>query len=275
MNFTVLGATGFIGAHQVQALQEQGHAVFAPARGDAALFTQPLGHVLYCVGLTADFRERPYETVDAHVGLLRDVLARADFGSLLYLSSTRVYAGAGTAREESTLLVDPQAADSLYNLSKLLGESLCFATGRPVIRVVRLSNVVGDDPHSPNFLASIVRDAVHKGRVQLMTQPSSAKDYVTVADVVALLPRIAQVGKARLYNVASGQNTRHSQLLDQVKAATGCRVDIAPYAPLSTFAPIAIDRIQREFDFNPSPIGEAVERLIARVKENEAGHAAH
>ncbi len=140
---------------------------------------------------------------------------------------------------------------------------------------MRLSNVVGDDPGSPNFLASIVRDAVQRGHVRLMTQPGSSKDYVTVDDVASLLPRIAVTGRSRLYNVASGANTGHGQLLDQIKAATGCRVEIAPYAPLSTFPPIAIDRIRHEFGFRPSPIGEAVERLIARVQEKEAGHAAH
>ncbi len=94
--FTVLGATGYIGSRLVAHLQAQGHTVWAPARGDAEVFTRPLGHVMYCVGLTADFRTRPFDTVDAHVGLLAEVLRRAQFESLLYLSSTRVYMGAAS-----------------------------------------------------------------------------------------------------------------------------------------------------------------------------------
>lgn len=81
---TVLGATGYIGSRLVAHLQAQGHSVWAPVRGDAEVFTRPLGHVMYCVGLTADFRTRPFDTVDAHVGLLAEVLRRAQFDSLLY-----------------------------------------------------------------------------------------------------------------------------------------------------------------------------------------------
>ena len=83
--FTVLGASGYIGSRLVAHLRAQGHTVWAPARGDAEVFTRPLGHVMYCVGLTADFRTRPFDTVDAHVGLLAEVLRRAQFDSLLYL----------------------------------------------------------------------------------------------------------------------------------------------------------------------------------------------
>ena len=77
--FTVLGASGYIGSRLVAHLQAQGHTVWAPTRGDTEVFARPLGHVIYCVGLTADFRTRPFDTVDAHVGLLAEVLRRAQF----------------------------------------------------------------------------------------------------------------------------------------------------------------------------------------------------
>ena len=44
--FTVLGATGYIGSRLVAHLQAHGHAVWAPARGDAEVFTRPLGQAV-------------------------------------------------------------------------------------------------------------------------------------------------------------------------------------------------------------------------------------
>jgi len=31
------------------------------------------GHVIYCIGLTADFRQKPFETIEAHVSKLAEV----------------------------------------------------------------------------------------------------------------------------------------------------------------------------------------------------------
>ncbi len=61
-------------------------------RGDATWRGADLGHAFYCIGLTADFRSRPFETIEAHCGLLKEVLSGSRFSSFVYLSSTRVYA---------------------------------------------------------------------------------------------------------------------------------------------------------------------------------------
>ena len=170
--FTVLGASGYIGSRLVAHLQAQGHTVWAPTRGDTEVFTRPLGHVIYCVGLTADFRTRPFDTVDAHVGLLAEVLRRAQFDSLLYLSSTRVYMGAASTHEDAPLSVLPGDPSYLYNLTKLTGESLCHACGRPGVRVARLSNVVGPgmDSASGNLVADLLRQA-RQGHIVLRSDP--------------------------------------------------------------------------------------------------------
>lgn len=159
--FTVLGASGYIGSRVVRHLRAEGHAVWAPERGDSSILNRPLGHVLYCVGLTGDFRNRPFDTVQAHVGLLAEILRHANFESLLYLSSTRVYQGAERTDEDAPLTVVPGTPSDLYNLTKLTGESLCHCSGREGVRVVRLSNVVGEgmDPASGNFIATLLQDA--------------------------------------------------------------------------------------------------------------------
>ncbi|WP_119967464.1 NAD-dependent epimerase/dehydratase family protein [Simplicispira lacusdiani] len=260
--FTVLGASGYIGSRLVARLRADGHEVWAPQRGAPELLTRPLGHVLYCIGLTGDFRSRPFDTVQAHVGLLAEVLQHARFDSLLYLSSTRVYMGAADTGEDTALAVRPQDPSYLYNLSKLAGEALCHACGRAGVRVARLSNVIGPgmDADSGNFIASLWRDA-RQGYVLLQSAPESAKDYVHIEDVVGILPRIALQGRAATYNVASGVQTRHAQWLQWLADKTGCRWEVAAQAPLQQFPPIRVERLRAEFGWQPLPVPQRLEAL--------------
>jgi len=244
--FTVLGASGFVGRNLVQHLEKLGHEVFAPPRNHSDILSRPLGHVIYCIGLTADFRQRPFDTVAAHVSVLATVLEHASFDSFLYLSSTRVYAKSTDTRETAVLPVDSSDPSDLYNLSKLMGESLCLNSGRRVARVVRLSNVIGFDPTSSNFLASLIREAL-SGRIQLRSALASAKDYIAIDDVLELLPRIAVDGKAFIYNVASGRNIANHVLVEDLVELTDCIVEVVDDAPLIAFPAIDVTRLRDEF----------------------------
>lgn len=253
--FTVLGATGTIGAKLVAHLRAVGHAVETPGREDARIFSQPLGHAIYCIGMTADFRTRPLETVEAHICLLRRLLASAAFESLTYLSSTRVYGGGAgkEVNEDSTLSVNSNDPSDLYNLSKLMGESLCLHGGREHVRAVRLSNVVGGDAAgSLNFIPALVSEA-RKGEITLRSAPESAKDYIHIDDVVELLPAIALRGRHRLYNLASGIKITHRDWVEAIAQRFAARITYTPNAPRFDFPPISIARLAEEFGFAPRP----------------------
>ena len=130
MRFTLLGAHGFVGRHLLTYLTSLGHEVIAPAR-DARLTDACDGtHEIYAIGLTADFRQRPFDTIEAHVSLAAELLRDCDFTSILYLSSTRVYAGSTNTDKSAALTVCPGNPSDLYNLSKLTGEAICNASGR-------------------------------------------------------------------------------------------------------------------------------------------------
>jgi nucleoside-diphosphate-sugar epimerase len=252
--FTVLGASGTIGGRLVSHLRSGGHEVYAPSRGDDEAFRRPLGHAIYAIGITADFRTRPLDTIEAHVSILHELLKNAEFDSLLYLSSTRVYSGLPTgekADESARLLVDPNSPSDLYNLSKLMGESLCLHSGRTNARIARLSNVIGgDDITSANFLPSLMREA-RTGKITLRSALHSAKDYIHIDDVVALLGRIALHGRDRLYNVASGFQIRHGEWAEAIAARSGATLNVLPDAPVLGFPPIEIRRIVTEFNITP------------------------
>lgn len=265
MTFTILGTSGFVGSHLVKALRAAQNEVYAPERGDWDIYSRPLGHVLYCVGLTADFRSRPFDTVLAHVSVLADVLERADFESLVYLSSTRVYARSSVGAEDLPLIVDSSDPSDLYNLSKLTGESLCRSCDRKGVKVARLSNVIGCDPLSKNFLFALIREAL-SGRIELQADSASAKDYILLDDVVALLPRIAVEGQDWCYNVASGINISHREIVDRLVDITGCEVSVLPGAPLLDFPTMDTSRIRSEFGFVHASVLDAIPALVAACR---------
>jgi nucleoside-diphosphate-sugar epimerase len=268
---TVLGASGFIGSHLTKRLAALGGEYQAIGRDDG-LPAGPLGHVVYCIGLTADFRSRPFDTVEAHVCKLMEVLRDGGFESLLYLSSTRLYTGADSTSEETAIRISPLDASDLYNASKVMGESLVLNCGRRT-RVVRISNVYGDDFNSGNFLSSIVRDAIINRKVVLQTSPDSAKDYVSVENVVRVLIEIASGGSERIYNLASGCNVSNGQLAERLRDLTNCTVEYSPQAPSITFPAIDIGRLRSEFDFQPSHVLDDLPHLVDLYRRNlETSH---
>jgi nucleoside-diphosphate-sugar epimerase len=265
---TVLGGQGFIGRRLIERLDELELERYAPAR-EEPLTGKHLGQIIYCIGLTADFRSRPFDTVAAHVCKLLEVLRDCDFDSLLYLSSTRLYgAGAESTKEEAELRVTPSNPSDLYNLSKAMGESLALNCGKHT-RVARISNVYGPDFTSDNFLTTVIKDAVRENKVVLQTSSASAKDYVSVADVVNGLIDIATKGKERIYNVASGCNLSNGELAAALMSLTGCVVEFAAAAPTVSFPVIDTERLKSEFTFQPSNVLNDLERLVALYREHQ------
>jgi nucleoside-diphosphate-sugar epimerase len=264
---TVLGASGFIGHHLSERLGELNLERYIPARGEK-LSGKKLGDVIYCIGFTADFRSRPLDTVEAHVCKLLEVLRDCDFESLLYLSSTRLYAGRGdSTAEESELRVEPLNHSDLYNMSKAMGESMALNCSRRT-RVARISNVYGGDFTSENFLSTIIKDAVGKKKIVLQTSAASAKDYVSVDDVVNGLIQIATRGRERIYNLAGGVNVSNRELIETLRSFTGCAVEVSPTAPTVIFPPINIERMQNEFNYKPSLVLTDMTHLVELYKIN-------
>jgi nucleoside-diphosphate-sugar epimerase len=262
LKFTVLGGNGYIGRNVSTYLAELGHEVFVSGRNMSGVFGTDLGHVIYAIGLTGDFRTRPFDTVEAHVCRLREVLSSASFDSFLYLSSTRLYgAREGLARETDLISARP-GLDAVYDVSKLLGESLCLSIENKKIRVARLSNVYGPGQSANTFLGSIRDELKARARVTIQEAPDSCKDYVCISDVVKILSHIAVCGKERLYNVASGCVTSHGQIADQINKLRLGSVSFSPSATSRRFPKIGIDKILDEVKIEPRSVLADIESLI-------------
>lgn len=266
MTYTVLGAQGFIGKQVAAVLHQRGHTPFCPHRNED-LTSRSLGTVFYCIGLTADFRERPLDTVDAHVCILNRLLRDASFDRLIYLSSTRVYSGLhGIVSEDSSLVVNPNDFSDLYNLSKLMGESACLHSGQDVV-VARLSNVVGLDFSSDNFLFDLIRDGCDDKLIHLRSAAESAKDYILVGDAVHAIVAIAEQPHPKLvYNVASGRNLSNAQVCEAIAGVEGCRWEVAASAPLLDFPIIDVSRAQQDLGLLPADVLDVLGDLVCQYR---------
>jgi nucleoside-diphosphate-sugar epimerase len=264
--FSIFGGAGFVGRHLARHLVRSGHDVQSYDRGNWPCPGQHLGHVMFAIGMTANFRVKPLETAEAHVSVLTTVLRNYSFASLLYFSSTRVYLGSDNGMETGDLVVNPNNPSYLYNVTKLAGEALCM-TLPSMGRAVRLSNVIGPDAPSETFLPSVIHDAQTSGYVEFNSAATSIKDYVDIDSVCSMLECIALHGRDRLYNVASGIGTSNAVVADLIRKRLGAPVHFAPNAPALCFPPIDISRISTEFAFKPIAFDASFEKLLKSQSE--------
>jgi nucleoside-diphosphate-sugar epimerase len=260
---TILGAGGYIGSNIVQFLQTNKTTYYAPGRDEILDNNRDLGDIIYCIGLTADFRSKPFETVEAHVGKLAEVLKHCTFNSLTYLSSARVYinCNATEVTEEAIIPVNPLDPSELYTLTKLTGERLCLSSGKKV-RIVRLSNVYGNDNASDSFLADVLKKITAARSVSFSLLPASAKDYIHIEDVVRLLVKIAVDGKDTIYNLASGFNTSNEAIIENLSKHFSFSVDLSQAKKAVIFPLLNIEKIKKEFNYSPGNIITFIPHLI-------------
>jgi nucleoside-diphosphate-sugar epimerase len=261
--FTVLGGSGYVGSHLVPALTARGAEVRALGRKDD-IPQDDLGHVVYAIAVTNDARDRPDEAIRANAFFVHEVLRRARFDSFLYLSSAQVYFGAERSIEDAPVRIAPQDRADLYRASKVMGEMICLASERADVRVARLSAVYGESLSPRSFLAGVVRDAVEKGAVELLTTLDSERDFVHVDDVARILPEIALRGRSRVYNVASGRNTSNAAIAEALRSETGCVTRVAPGAVRSFYPTVDISRVREELGFVPAT--DVISRMPAIVR---------
>lgn len=264
MKATVIGGAGFIGSHLVAMLQERGWDCLVPARDDPRLFNDDLGYVFYCAGLTADYSQRPYDTVEAHACLLNRLLHHGRFISLVYLSSTRLYDGLPVtqADEDSDLRLNPSNPRHLYDLSKAMGESLCRVAGKGRAKVARLSCVYGDASDHDGFLPKLLRDVAGAKQIEVDSSPHLTRDYIQLADVLELLVLIVTQGKQDIYNVASGENISNAAIFAKTAALSGCRIIPLREDTPSPMPQISIDRIRKEFGWKPAGVLANIEKIL-------------
>jgi nucleoside-diphosphate-sugar epimerase len=262
MKFTVFGSTGYLGSLLVKKFRSENIECMTPDIRTDEISDENLGHVIYAIGVP-NFKQNPSKAIDAHVILLNKLLNEIKFESFLYLSSTRIYHNVSSTYENSPLMMNPSNDNDLYNISKIMGEIICNSSKKQNIRIVRLSNVTGNNFNSDIFLTSIIQDAIKKEKIILQTTFDSEKDYVYIDDVLDILPKISVQGKNSIYNVASGKNISNENIVKKIQNITDCKIEMIKNAKKYSFPPISIERIQKEFNFEPSSILNKFEKIVS------------
>jgi nucleoside-diphosphate-sugar epimerase len=262
--FTVFGSTGFIGKNIVQYLLDQGCDVYCPGRHELPPKDVHLGHVIYAIGMAGNFRQKPFETIDSEVTALTSRIKDCTFDSWLYLSSTRMYGVSNTLSSEADEIRIYPASDSIFDICKLLCESVCLSIPNKNIRIARLSNVYGIGQNHHTFLGSLLQDVHNHRDIVILEGPDSAKDYISILDVVALLYQISLFGKHRMYNVASGSQITHFDIASKLTSLSNVKVSFSENAQNRRLAPIDTNRIREEFDFKPRSFMSDFENLLRR-----------
>ena len=259
-NVTVIGASGFVGSALATYLRSIGMNVATPRRDEQP--TGDLGHVFFCAGLTADFRSRLFDTIEAHVTAAASILKHGSFASFVYLSSTRVYQRSVSGAESEKLVVDPQDPSDVYNLSKLTGEAICLADARPTVKVVRLSNIFGPGDQSDNFLTSLLRDARTRRQVHIQGARVTSKDYIALDDVIAALARVPTHARSRLINIASGISVSNGEIGDMIEVLLDVPVTYG-LTPGPSFPAIDNCRMREELGIHTTSFSDAFARMAA------------
>lgn len=266
MTYTVIGGGGHIGSAVCTAL-EADRLPFQRVTRHSPIPSNPLGHIIFAAGVTGDFLSRRKDTLHAHVEILASILSRDDYDSLTYLSSTRVYKRSETTSEDQSILVLPEFPDDFYAITKIMGESLCLGvTDRPV-KVLRLSNVVGNQAVAGNFLHDVITQARMTGHVTFTSSFSSSKDYIALSDVVEAILMISRYGNERIYNVASGLNVTHGEIARLLMSELDAKIHVAPDAPTESNLPISTIRIASEFGLKPRSVTPIIQSQMHSTKE--------
>ncbi|QMV51952.1 NAD-dependent epimerase/dehydratase family protein [Ewingella americana] len=262
--YTVIGGNGFIGGEIVNLLKENGENVNVPARDCEKIFNSDLGIVIFAAG-NGDCVQRPFDVFNSNTRLLADILERAEFTQLVYISSTRVYMEQESSSEDANVTICNNDKRRLFNLTKLVSEELCLRSDKNTV-IVRPSNVYGTAINSKLFLPSITRDAVNKKTVNMYVTPSYSKDYVSVKDVAEIIYKISLGCRQKIYNIASGINTAAQEIADLLQLYSHCNVVWHPGCRDDNFPITDISSIKDEFGFEPRNLSDDIYSMIISLK---------
>jgi len=265
--FTILGGSGFIGSSLSKFLESEGNIVHTPNIRKEELPENNLGNIIYCIGVP-NFLEDPFKAVEAHSCLLKKILEKTRFDSFLYISSGRMYYNfCKTTKEDNEITINPHERNDLYNISKALGESTCISSKKENIKIIRPSNVTGNSFTSNLFIPSIIRQVIKENKIKLFSTLDSEKDYISIDDLIQIIPKILLAGKETIYNLAEGKNTTVKEITDKISMETNCEVIIDKNA--KKFCPMRIntERVVNEFNFKPKSIVDKLPHMIKDFKE--------
>ena len=268
-SYTIFGR-GFVGTNIVKFLKKKKCNVFSPKKGKYK-FNKNLHNIIYCIG-SDNWINDPKGSFEANLGIIPKIIFDNKFSSFTLISSTRLYMGSSkkNTKENNLIHINPNIRNFFFNSLKLSAESLCLSLPNKKVRVVRMSNLFGDNFTKQIYLLpSLIRDSINKKKITIIINKKSSKDFLYVNEAIDVMLKIIKRGKNRLYNVASGNNITLSKISLKIKEITGCKINYKNQKKLVKEPIINIDRIKNEFNFKPKKdLINSLNHLISNYKNH-------
>ena len=250
-SYTIFGR-GFVGTNIVKFLKKKKCKVFSPKKGKYK-FNKNLHNIIYCIG-SDNWINDPKGSFEANLGIIPKIIFDNKFSSFTLISSTRLYMGSSkkNTKENNLIHINPNIRNFFFNSLKLSAESLCLSLPNKKVRVVRISNLFGDNFSNQIYLLpTLIRNAINDKKINIFISKKSSKDFLYINEAFEVLLKIIKRGKYRLYNVASGKNIELSRISQKIKKITNCKINYKNQHKLVCEPIIDISRIRKEFNFKP------------------------
>jgi UDP-glucose 4-epimerase len=277
----ITGGTGFVGRAMVAAFAGRGNPVTVVDRSaypdravrsvvgeltDPAVIADAVGGeeligVVHLAAITSVLRsvEHPVATYRANVAVTQDLLEgcrRAGIGRFIMASSNAVVGDVGQATMDEAVPLRPLTP---YGATKAAGEMLlCGYAGAygMATSALRFTNIYGPGMgHKDSFVARMMRAALAGQGVQIYGDGLQRRDLVHVDDAVAGVLAAWDRCFAGTAIIGSGRSVTVLELLDAVRAVTGCplvaeHVDAKPGEMPAVV--VDISRAREQLGYHPS-----------------------
>lgn len=244
---TLIGATGLVGKEIAKQAKDLNLNVNIFSREQRELIlNQQHNHIIFCAGENKCNLESLTNIVDVNSLFISQLIQKQNFVHLTYFSSTRIYNDSVNTSEEAVISFDFKDPRALFNASKLLGETACSFSQKPVL-IIRPSNIYGVTTTSQLFLPAITRNAVRDQVVNMHVNKDYAKDYINVKDVAFFALEMSQMKLSGIYNVASGKNIPAERIAQILEAETQCKTVWHSNNNKEIFHPIKIEKLKTVF----------------------------
>lgn len=265
----IIGGTGFIGAHLIDALLQTGRTVRVVGRRDRALVTLP-DQVEYCQG---DIRNREFvsqvlQDVDEVVDLAYSSVPKTSYenpllditdnlpgsvtlfevASTLPIKKLIFVSSGGTVYGEPQILPIPEMHPtnpiSPYGITKLALEKYAQMyhklKGLPVV-CVRPSNPYGEGQRAfvgQGFVPTAIASILSGKEITVFGESGTVRDYIYVEDVAkGLVAALDSAVAGECYNIGSGIGRSNLEIIQQL--AVFARLQgvnlVVKHAPLRSF----------------------------------------
>ncbi len=235
MKSLVLGGTGFIGRRLVKNLLSSGDDVTLVTSGKSP---NPFGNRVSVIisdrfrkdSLMSsfsrlDFHDAVYDTIGYRSLDVKNALEAIGnrAGKYVYISSAAVYSGMeGVMDEEKFDPISMEASAGLensYSEGKKMSEAYLIKNADMPVAIARFPNVMGHDDSTLRFQSHVKR--ILDGNEFYIREPEGKRNHVWVEDAGRFLSWLGREGNTGIFNAASPDSMKASQLVTQMAQYLG------------------------------------------------------